>query len=688
MKKLLLFILILFSVSMFSQVGINTTTPAAQLEIVSSNQATPANTDGIIIPKIDAFPATNPTALQQSMMVYLTTVSGVNNPGFYYWNDATSTWVGLLGKLGWEVSGNAGTVAGTNYIGTSDNIDVSIKANALERIRINSGSGNIGFNTPTPEAQLQITASNQANPSYTDGIIIPKIDIFPITNPTAAQQCMMVYLTTAAGANQPGFYYWDNVTVTWKSISGTVGWGLTGNAGTIAGTNYIGTTDANDLVFDTNAIERMRIKQTSGNVGIGVANPLENLQVANNIKIGTNAWGSALDDKFLKFGDGNLVTIGEEFLDDSMSFKANRFFFNNGNVGIGVTTPFLNRLQIGNPPGFAGNDIAIGNGVQAMSIFQSPTASTFFTNTNFAFMPASGTGNVGIGITNPTQKLHVVANSPDNPVIYGVNTNATAATTSFGVRGESGSTGLGSAGVSGVSINASQNEIGVVGDYNLWGAALFGLGYRASYADMPSTRDFGLFATCNFTTGTGVYARDMNNSAASYAIYGTGRFSVTGVKAASVPTTKGNQLLYCTESPEIWFEDLGGGKLTNGTTHIALDEMFLETVFIDQQHKTRIFLQEEGESNGLIVFKDSDGKGFTVKEKNGGNSNIDFSYRIMAKRRFYQNQRFGVDSNQPFGDNLATAKDAPMTTTNPKEMERYVEEARLSKESKSKELSK
>lgn len=407
MKKLLPIVLLFFSFYTWAQVGINTTTPAAQLEISSSNQATPANTDGIIIPKIDVFPATNPTAAQQSMLVYLTTQSGVNNPGFYYWDNATTTWVGILGKLGWEVSGNAGTIAGTNYIGTSDNIDVSIKANALERIRINSGTGNIGMNTPTPEAQLQITASNQANPSFSDGIIIPKIDIFPVTNPTAAQQSMLVYLTTASGINNPGFYYWDNITTTWISVSGKVGWGITGNTGTIAGTNYIGTTDANDLVFDTNATERMRIKQTTGNVGIGTANPSENLQVLNNIKIGTTAWGSALNDKFLKFGDGNFVTIGEEFLDDSMSFKANRFFFNNGNVGIGVTTPFLNKLQIGNPPGFSGNDIAIGNGVQAMSIFQSPTASTFFTNTNFSFMPASGIGNVGIGTTTPLANLDI-----------------------------------------------------------------------------------------------------------------------------------------------------------------------------------------------------------------------------------------------------------------------------------------
>ena len=73
---------LLGNVMVFSQVGINTTTPNAQLEISSSNQVTPANTDGIIIPKIDAFPITNPTIVQNGMMVFLTTTVGLNLPGF------------------------------------------------------------------------------------------------------------------------------------------------------------------------------------------------------------------------------------------------------------------------------------------------------------------------------------------------------------------------------------------------------------------------------------------------------------------------------------------------------------------------------------------------------------------------------------------------------------------------------
>lgn len=83
-----------------AQVGINTTTPNAQLDVQSSNQAVPSNTDGILIPKVDVFPALNPTIAQQGMLVYLTTTSGTNLPGFYFWDNSIVTWLPLKGTDG------------------------------------------------------------------------------------------------------------------------------------------------------------------------------------------------------------------------------------------------------------------------------------------------------------------------------------------------------------------------------------------------------------------------------------------------------------------------------------------------------------------------------------------------------------------------------------------------------------
>ena len=62
---------------------------------------------------------------------------------------------GLSASLGWGLTGNAGTVAGTNFIGTTDSIDMVIKTNDTEKVRVTSG-GDVGIGA-TPNEQLEIT---------------------------------------------------------------------------------------------------------------------------------------------------------------------------------------------------------------------------------------------------------------------------------------------------------------------------------------------------------------------------------------------------------------------------------------------------------------------------------------------------------------------------------------------------
>lgn len=95
-KTRLVVLLLVIPVMAFTQVGINTTSPNAQLEIQSSNVATPSNTDGIIIPKIDEYPVTNPTVAQDGMLVFATGNGSVSK-GFYYWDNASATWIAFAG---------------------------------------------------------------------------------------------------------------------------------------------------------------------------------------------------------------------------------------------------------------------------------------------------------------------------------------------------------------------------------------------------------------------------------------------------------------------------------------------------------------------------------------------------------------------------------------------------------------
>ncbi len=114
-----------------AQVGINTTTPAggAILDVESTDK-------GILIPRVDITdlntiaPITGGST--QSLLVYNT--NATTGVGFYYWNG--SRWVGIDGERDWKLSGNSGTNPATNFLGTTDNVDLRFRTNNTERMYI------------------------------------------------------------------------------------------------------------------------------------------------------------------------------------------------------------------------------------------------------------------------------------------------------------------------------------------------------------------------------------------------------------------------------------------------------------------------------------------------------------------------------------------------------------------------
>lgn len=187
----------------------------------------------------------------------------------------------------------------------------------------------------------------------------------------------------------------------------------------------------------------------------------------------------------------------------------------------------------------------------------------------------------------------------------------------------------GGAGVVGYNAIASGNQhMGVLGYYNgsAFGLGVVGIGFGGGIP--TGNQDI---AVVGWRT---------NN--ANYSGYFNGNHVIAnGTKTASVGTQWGNQLLYCQESSEVWFEDIGGGQLVNGECHIELDSIFRQVTVIDEEHPMRVFIQMEGEAEDVYVIKGT--TGFTVKEKNGGHSNVTFSYRISAKRVNFQDHRYGND---------------------------------------------
>ena len=145
-KKLLLKIyittaaMVLIGGSVLSQVGIGTTSPdtSALLQIEDGN-----GDKGILIPNV-ALTATNSSAPispapATSLLVYNTATAGSGNtavsPGYYWWDGVQ--WMSMQGATEkWDLLGNLGTDASTNFVGTLDSEALTFRTNNIERFRV------------------------------------------------------------------------------------------------------------------------------------------------------------------------------------------------------------------------------------------------------------------------------------------------------------------------------------------------------------------------------------------------------------------------------------------------------------------------------------------------------------------------------------------------------------------------
>jgi len=140
----------------------------------------------------------------------------------------------------------------------------------------NNGSS-IGIGTSTPKGALDITSS-------TNGVLIPRISltsrnaVLPVVNPQGGSLIAgtLIWNTTTAGSAPnnviPGYYYWSGSL--WMALSSGAGsdWSMLGNSGTNPATNFIGTTDNNDLIFKRNNSIAGQLGATNTSYGLNALN--------------------------------------------------------------------------------------------------------------------------------------------------------------------------------------------------------------------------------------------------------------------------------------------------------------------------------------------------------------------------------------------------------------------------------
>jgi hypothetical protein len=259
--------------------------------------------------------------------------------------------------------------------------------------------------------------------------------------------------------------------------------------------------------------------------------------------------------------------------------------------------------------------------------------------------------------------------------VYGSDTSATG--TNYGVYGTSpggyGVYGNGFYGAYGdgqaVGVFGSALSLGVSGQANggsgtgenvtLGGAGAWGDtgGPSGSYVGVLATADSNnaLFAANNDPSGDYPTLVAENDTTATHnpvfqtsspntysgsrhcTIDTSANLTCTGVVSGIVQQVDGKQTaIYAMQSAENWLEDAGSGELSNGSARIELDSAFAQTVNAGVEY--HVFLTPNGDSKGLYVSHKT-ATSFEVHEQGGGISSISFDYRIMAKRKGYENVR-------------------------------------------------
>lgn len=244
---------------------------------------------------------------------------------------------------GWALVGNSGTVAGTNFIGTTDDVDVVFKRNNViaGRVSTNGGEGAVTLGVNTPSSGSNITAiGHQSLKNYKSGN--HQIAI----GPSALGTVLAVSVTSIVTG-----YWYKIITV------GGFDWTLIGATSNTVGVEFLATDDGPIIGIGGVCV---MLSTGSSNIAIGASSQIGNGKGDRNVSIGTgtlskNVSGSrgvAIGDSSQEHANDSTipwintnVSIGWESLRGSTTAADN---IGLNNTAIGYATLHINTTGSGN----------------------------------------------------------------------------------------------------------------------------------------------------------------------------------------------------------------------------------------------------------------------------------------------------------------------------------------------------
>jgi hypothetical protein len=477
----------------------------------------------------------------------------------------------------------------------------------------------VGINTTgaTPNASAILDLNTGS--SGTMGFLPPQVALTNVTVAapvTGAATGIIVYTTTApTGGDGIGYYYW----------SGTQWIGM--GAGAVSGSgidNYVARWTPNGTTLGTGLIQDNDTVVSIDTVPYPEITLFVNSGIYNEIGIiGYNYYPDGVGAAGLAIASGGIGIVGEGAAGHG--------------AGVEGEAPYIGVDGLGDTIGvYASGDTAItayGNyyGISA----QSPFLAYYGLGTEVGGEFLDGNGG----------DVAVLADSGSG----------------YGVLGEGYNEG-------GYFLDASGDEALLADNNNELGVNAYGFD------------DGGFFSTYSYDAGTSsydledyAYIADNGDEAGGYFQDGGGDYSyiayagsaiVSNVpKSTEIKDASGTErMLFCNESPEVMFEDYGQGQLVNGNAHIDLDPLLAKNVIISEKHPLRVYIQLEGDCNGVFVTNKSV-SGFDVKELMHGTSNATFQWHIICNRaneagayHNFADKRFPVGPGPIAPKNHAVAK--------------------------------
>jgi hypothetical protein len=539
---------------------------------------------------------------------------------------------GFTGPLGGDVTGTqssttVATVGGQTAAAVSSTVAAvngATSANTANAIVRRDGSGNFSAGTITGSLTGSATSAasftgplaGEVTGTQSATVIAPNTIVRTVnglkdavtlvagTNITvtpAGNTLTIASTSTGATNSSVTFNGNGNVSITDSTpatiTSSNSAWLTIGNAGTTAGTNFIGTTTGQPFVVKTNgagaANERMRFLTTpqvtinSSTVQAGDLFAVYGSGYAG----ATNSIGNQTDYPINGYSTGSFAGIygentgtGQGILGVATTDGTGVFGKSGiGSAVVGTSTSGNGVVGFASGGGVAGvrgaNSGLTGTGILALG-----------NNITTGFVYASGSGLAANGTLAGVYALGTAANGVG---VIGAGSNSSV-----------------SVSVSGEGVSGSGKTFGVIG-----------------HATDPILSDNHWGGYFDYSASTNGWAYVGGRTAGvDYGILSS------GTKATMVRGLGEEQrVMFCPEAPEVLFMDYGSGQLLNGVARITLDSILKKNIVVDVKHPLRVFVQVEGDCNGVFVTAKS-ADGFTVQELGGGHSSAPFSWSLTATR--------------------------------------------------------